>query len=105
MDCQARRRSVFDMTQTSLAKRLARANRELREVHRIGVELMYERDLPVLLHRIVSTAKSLTASDGCALFLADQEKNPPDLLLDRFECDSIPRVNLTRAHVPIDDTS
>lgn len=93
------------MTQTSPARQLARANRELREVHRIGAELMHERELPVLLHRIVSTAKSLTASDGCALFLADRERRPVDLVLDRSDFDSFSSAEPAGARLSIDDTS
>jgi len=89
----------------SLARRLARAHRELREVNRIGIELMHERELPVLLHHILAAAKSLTASDGGALFLADAATSPAVLTLYRYDIDSIPESGPTRDRLPIDDTS
>src|SRR5689334_19390462 len=93
------------MTHWPLARRLARAHRELREVNRVGIELMHERELPVLLHRILTAAKSLTASDGGALFLADGARVPGELTLYRYDFDSIPETEPTRDRLPIDDTS
>ena len=105
MEPRGRFTAFSDMTSPSLARRLALANRELREVHRIGIELMHERELPVLLHRIVSAAKSLTASDGCALLLADQDSTPSELVLDRYEFDFLSASVPIGARLSIDDSS
>ena len=78
---------------------------QLQALNRIGMELMLERDLRVLLTRILTTAKSLTNSDGGGLFLVDAETKPPELLLHLFAFDSLPRADLTRMRVPINDDS
>ena len=78
---------------------------QLRALNRIGMELMLERDLPTLLGRILATAKSLTTSDGGGVFLVDPEANPPELVLHLYEFDSLPRSELSRLRIPIDDTS
>jgi HD-GYP domain-containing protein (c-di-GMP phosphodiesterase class II) len=81
------------------------SNDQLRALNRIGMELMLERDLPVLLGRILSTAKELTMSDGGGLFLIDPEASRPDLILQLYEFDSLRRSELGPIHVPIDDKS
>jgi HD-GYP domain-containing protein (c-di-GMP phosphodiesterase class II) len=78
---------------------------QLEALNRIGMDLMLEHDLPVLLTRILSTAKALTSSDGGALFLADHEAQPPELVLHLYEFDSIDRAEVADLRAPIDDTS
>ena len=78
---------------------------QLRALSRIGMELMLERDLPTLLGRIVTTAKSLTTSDGGGLFLVDPQASPPELVLHLYDFDSLPRSELNPLRIPIDDTS
>ena len=84
---------------------MACSNEQLQALTRIGMELMHEHDLRVLLTRILSTAKSLTNSDGGGLFLVDLEAKPAELLLHLFAFDSLPRADLARMRVPIDDNS
>ena len=74
-----------------------RMSDRLRALNRVGMELMHERELPVLLERILTTAKSLTHSDGLALFVVDRQGATPELVLDRFRVDS-----LSKATSPID---
>lgn len=78
---------------------------QLEALNRIGMELMLERDLPTLLGRILSTAKSLTTSDGGGIFLVDQEADPPELVLQLYEFDSLRRPQIGPMRVPINDMS
>ena len=80
-------------------------NQQLQALNRVGMELMLERDLPTLLGRILSTAKSLTNSDGGGLFLIDPETTTPELVLHLHEFDSLPRSDVARLRVPINDKS
>ena len=41
-----------------------RAKAQLRALNRIGMELMHEHDLPLLLGRILTTAKVLTMDEA-----------------------------------------
>ncbi len=82
-----------------------REDDQLHALNRIGMELMLERDLPVLLDRILTTAKSLTSSDGGGLFLVDPEAKSPELVLGLHKVDSLPESALTRLRIPIDDSS
>ena len=78
---------------------------QLQALNRIGMELMLEHDLSVLLGRILSTAKSLTQSDGGGLFLVDVEAQPPDLVLVEVHVDSLSRPELAHIRLPINDAS
>ena len=78
---------------------------QLKALNRIGMELMLERDLSVLLARILSTARSLTDSDGGALFLVDHETNPPELVLQLHEVESLKYSDLEGVRASIDDNS
>jgi len=86
-------------------RQLGRANRELRELNRIGMQLTFERDLDDLLHQILSLGKKFTASDGGGLFLADPTATPPRLDLHLFKIDSIPDARPESMSIIIDDTS
>jgi HD-GYP domain-containing protein (c-di-GMP phosphodiesterase class II) len=78
---------------------------QLQALNRVGMELMLERDLPTLLGRILTTAKSLTNSDGGGLFLIDPEATPSELVLHLHEFDSLPRTDVAPLRVPINDKS
>ena len=53
---------------------LVHINGDLRELVRIGIELMSQHDHDVLLHDILALGKELTASDGAAIFLAESHE-------------------------------
>jgi len=80
-------------------------NDELHALNRIGMELMFEHDLRALLSQILTTARSLTKSDGAGLFLLDPEAKPPELVLHEYEFDSLQQPEITRLRLPIDDRS
>jgi len=98
---------LFACTQllsTLRRRQLARANRELRELNRIGMSLMVERDLVTLLRRILQIGKRLTESDGGALFLA-RDTVEPQLIPSDWQIDTLPDLTTPFAVVPVDDTS
>ncbi|HEU5320173.1 MAG TPA: GAF domain-containing protein, partial [Methylomirabilota bacterium] len=53
----------------------ARLERELAELHAIGIQLSAERDLGVLLDMILTKAREITRSDAGSLYLVEE---PPD---------------------------
>jgi HD-GYP domain-containing protein (c-di-GMP phosphodiesterase class II) len=53
----------------------ARLERELSELHAIGIQLSAERDLDVLLATILTKAREITRSDAGSLYLVEE---PPD---------------------------
>ena len=53
----------------------ARLERELAELHAIGIQLSAERDLDVLLETILTKAREITRSDAGSLYLVEE---PPD---------------------------
>ncbi|MGH7471768.1 MAG: GAF and HD-GYP domain-containing protein, partial [Longimicrobiales bacterium] len=72
---------------------LAHVRNGMRELNRIGLALMLERDADTLLRNILEQAKRLTESDGGALFLTEENDDGQAWL--RFKlliCDSLPRL-------------
>lgn len=86
---------------------LTRAHTELRELNRIGLALMLERDPDALLQRILTLARQLTDSDGGALFLVEQgNEGTSQLRFKLVECDSLPDLPSFQEETgPIDSSS
>jgi HD-GYP domain-containing protein (c-di-GMP phosphodiesterase class II) len=49
--------------------------REIKELTRIGMALATERDYNALLEMIISQARQLTSSDGCSVYLVEEDAN------------------------------
>lgn len=109
------RRSLLDAACRLAATRLelARARRTLahtesdfRELSRIGMSFMLERDRSALLHLILMGGKLLTGSDGAGLLLLEtSEQNVRELVPVRYEVDSLPDLGVPSIRYPIDGTS
>ncbi|HKW46597.1 MAG TPA: HD domain-containing phosphohydrolase, partial [Gemmatimonadaceae bacterium] len=86
---------------------LARARRELRELNKVGMSLMLERDQQLLLKQIVELGKQVTASDGGGLLLTDVDAGgPPMLHVAHVDFDTIEEdFNADLRRLPVDDTS
>lgn len=69
---------------------LAHAREEVHEINQIGMSLMEERDLSVLLHRILEQSKRLTKSDAGALMLIEKDEHgKPRLRMTLYHIDSL----------------
>jgi len=89
-----------------IRSRLASRKLEFRELSRIGMGLMLERDRDALLKQIVDQGKRLTASDGGGLLLAEIDAQGTSYLrvaLARF--DHLPDADLAQHVISIDESS
>ena len=87
-----------------IRRRLANRKLEFRELSRIGMGLMLERDRDALLRQIVDQGKRLTGSDGGGLMLAETDSEGVTHLRVAFaHFDNLPEAELGRPAIPIDD--
>jgi HD-GYP domain-containing protein (c-di-GMP phosphodiesterase class II) len=87
-------------------RELARSHAELRELSRIGMALMTERDPDALLVQILDQAMRLTHSDAGSLYLTEGGGDVPRLL--RFKLaqnDSLPDLPFSEFTLPFSTTS
>jgi HD-GYP domain-containing protein (c-di-GMP phosphodiesterase class II) len=90
----------------ALRERLARHKTEARELNRIGMGLMMERDRADLLRQIVRQGKRLTESDsGALLLLETDEHDVPRLRPVLWDFDFLPELRVPPTTYPIDDAS
>ncbi|MGH7616216.1 MAG: HD-GYP domain-containing protein [Gemmatimonadaceae bacterium] len=80
---------------------------ELRELTRIGIGLMAERDRTALLQSILVAGKRFTTSDAVCLVLAEPgDDGRPRLRLTLWQCDTLPDLSaMADTAFPIDDGS
>jgi HD-GYP domain-containing protein (c-di-GMP phosphodiesterase class II) len=72
------------------ADQRARLERDLGELHAIGIQLSAERNLDVLLETILTKAREITRADGGSLYLVEESGDGPARL--RFavaQCESV----------------
>ena len=97
------------MTRFELARarrKLSRVERDLRDLSKIGMALMLERDRAALLHLILDGGKQLTASDGAGLLLLEtKSEGVAELVPVHYEVDSLPDLGVPAIRYPIDGTS
>ena len=85
---------------------LEQARRELRELNKIGMALMSERDPERLLGIILTQARALTASDAGSLYLVEEGDDGSDFLhFLRAQNDTLPHLGSPDLKLPLDDTS
>jgi HD-GYP domain-containing protein (c-di-GMP phosphodiesterase class II) len=100
-------RSAYQLATARLSaarteRELARTRGELRELQRIGMALMTERDPDRLLHEILTQAKRLTLSDAGSLYLLEKdESGAPRLRFKLSETDSLPDLPFVEFTLPI----
>lgn len=95
-------------TVDTLQKELEQARSHLRELNKIGMALMSERDPDRLLGLILTQARRLTTSDAGSLYLveeAEEEGGGPKLHFLRAQNDSIPDLPDPDFTLPLDRTS
>ncbi|HEX4469065.1 MAG TPA: GAF domain-containing protein [Gemmatimonadaceae bacterium] len=94
------------LSATRRRRDLARARRDLRELNRLGMSLMLERDREQLLREIVELGKRVTESDGVGLLLGDSDDDAPTTLhLAHVDFDTIQNFDIGLPPLPVDDSS
>ncbi len=89
-----------------LREELSRSRHALREMSKVGMALMGERDPKALFDLILTQARSLTSSDAGSLYLV--EKGPDGGQLLHFiasQNDTLPELPSPTFRLPLDDTS
>ncbi len=83
-----------------------RAQEEMREVNKIGMALMSERDPDRLLGQILTQARRLTTSDAGSLYLVEErEDGTKNLHFLLAQNDSLPNLPNPDFHLPLDTSS
>jgi HD-GYP domain-containing protein (c-di-GMP phosphodiesterase class II) len=95
-----------DSLTPDLERQLQQAREELRELNKIGMALMSERDPDALLGTILTQARRLTTSDGGSLYLVEEsEERGTHLHFLRAQTDSLPDMPDPDFTLPLDRTS
>ncbi len=96
--------AVEDLERTR--KELEQVRAELRELNKIGMALMSERDPDTLLGLILTQARALTGSDAGSLYLVkEDERRTKFLHFLRAQNDTLPHLGSPDMRLPLDDTS
>ncbi len=104
-------RQAFQLASARLAaaraeRELGRTRNELRELHRIGIALMTERDQNQLLRQILQQARRLTQSDAGSLYLTEKGKDGSLRLRFKLtENDSLPELPFVEHTLPLSPSS
>lgn len=89
-----------------LRDELKQARQQLRELNKIGMALMSERDPDILLGTILTQARRLTTSDAGSLYLVEEDEEGSDRLhFLRAQNDSLPDLPSPDFTLPLDRTS
>lgn len=93
-------------TEDRLRAELKQARAELRELNKIGMALMMERDPDRLLGLILTQARRLTASDAGSLYLVEEGEDGQDRLhFLRSQNHTLPDLPSPDFTLPLDETS
>ena len=87
-------------------KELEQARAELRELNKIGMALMSERDPEKLLGLILTQARALTGSDAGSLYLVEEDEDGNEFLhFLRAQNDTLPHLGSPDMRLPLDEGS
>ncbi len=93
-------------TEQELREELAHAHSQLRELNKIGMALMSERDPDTLLGLILTQARRLTTSDAGSLYLVDEDEDGlPRLHFLRSQNDTLPELPSPNFTLPLNEAS
>ena len=100
------RHSASLLAQARTRSQLDRLSGELRELNRIGMALMSERDPEQLLNLILTQARRLTTSDAGSLYLVEEDTDGKEMLhFLRAQNDTLPDLPDPDFTLPLDRTS
>ena len=93
-------------TLADLKSELERSRKALREMSKVGMALMGERDPVALFDLILSQARSLTSSDAGSLYLVeDDEDGSPLLHFIASQTDTLPEIPSPTFRLPLNENS
>ena len=85
---------------------LVQARMALREMSKVGMALMRERDPMVLFSLILSQSRKLTSTDAGSLYLVEKDENGSSLLhFIASQNDTLPHLPSPTFRLPLDETS
>ena len=94
------------LSQTRTLDRLDQLSGELRELNKIGMALMSERDPERVLNLILTQARRLTTSDAGSLYLVEEDlQGNPTLHFLRAQNDTLPELPDPDFTLPLDRAS
>ncbi len=97
---------VADATPQELRAELERSRRALREMSKVGMALMGERDPMSLFDLILTQARGLTGSDAGSLYLVEKDDaGGRQLLFIASQVDSLPDLPTLTFRLPLDRSS
>jgi HD-GYP domain-containing protein (c-di-GMP phosphodiesterase class II) len=97
---------AFDGTIDELKAELVRSRMAVRDLSKVGMALMGERDPVALFDLILTQARALTSSDAGSLYLVEKdEKGAPLLLFIASQVDTLPDLPSPTFKLPLDETS
>ena len=92
--------------ETALREELEQARKQLRELNKIGMALMSERDPEKLLGLILTQARRLSDSDAGSLYLVETDADGTERLhFLRSQNDTLPHLPSPHFTLPLDKTS
>lgn len=98
--------TLVEATPGTLREQLDQARGELRELNKIGMALMSERDPQRLLGLILTQARRLSASDAGSLYLVETDEDGSDRLhFLRSQNDTLPELPSPDFTLPLDESS
>ncbi len=83
----------------------ARLERELGELHAIGIQLSAERDLDVLLETILTKAREITRSDAGSLYLVEERPDGDPRLRFALAQNASVQIPFQAVTLPLDEAS
>jgi HD-GYP domain-containing protein (c-di-GMP phosphodiesterase class II) len=93
-------------TEEALRRQLEQVRTELRELNKIGMALMSERDPERLLGLILTQARRLSSSDAGSLYLVESDTGGNERLhFLRSQNDTLPALPSPEFTLPLDETS
>lgn len=93
-------------TLADLKAELERSRRALREMSKVGMALMGERDPLALFDLILSQARSLTSSDAGSLYLVENDgEGAPVLHFIASQTDTLPEIPSPTFRLPLNENS
>jgi HD-GYP domain-containing protein (c-di-GMP phosphodiesterase class II) len=93
------------LSQARAAAQLDSATEQLKNLNRIGLALMSERDPDTLLGLILTHARRVTSSDAGSLYLVEEQDGERRLHFLRAQNDSIPGLTSPDFSLPMDPSS
>ena len=97
---------VVEASLDELRAQLEYSRKSLREMSKVGMALMGERDPLVLFDLILTQARSLTSSDAGSLYLVESDEDGSPLLhFIASQNDTLPHLPSPTFRLPLDQTS